>query len=56
MKMFPNHSMIHSPFQIISVFKDGGVGLYDLKKKNWDFLREKVLDLFTLFTLILLEI
>lgn len=44
------------PVKIISVFKDGGVGLYDLKKKNWDFLREKVLDLFTLFTLILLEI
>ena len=44
------------PVKIISVFKDGGVGLYDLKKKSWDFLREKVLDLFTLFTLILLEI
>ena len=36
------------PVKIVSVFKDGGVGLYDLKKKSWDFLREKVLDLFTL--------
>ena len=30
------------PVKIVSVFKDGGVGLYDLKKRSWDFLREKV--------------
>lgn len=30
------------PASIVSVFVDGGLGVYDLKRENWIFLREKV--------------
>ena len=30
------------PASLVCVFMDGGVGVYDIRKRHWDFLREMV--------------
>ena len=39
----PNHTTYSlPPASILCTFMDGGVGLYDLGKRKWSFLREMV--------------
>ena len=39
----PNHiTYALPPARILCTFMDGGVGLYDLGKRKWNFLREMV--------------
>lgn len=40
--------------RIISLFRDGGVGLYNVRKRSWDFLRDTVSFHFTRLTALVL--
>jgi len=35
------------PAQVLCTFMDGGVGIYDLSKRRWNFLRELVSVVYT---------
>ena len=44
------------PAHVVAVFLDGGVGVYDIKRNCWDFLRELVIICLYYFRLFLLMV